>query len=76
MGVKPDRTRVQRNSEVTETEVFTMDPEPRCDLWPAMLRMVDTSGSILPWYDWALIGVSAGALTFFPQLILVFIYQL
>lgn len=53
-----------------------MDPELRRDLWPAMLRRVDTSGSTLPWYDWALIGVSAGALTFFPQLILVFVYHL
>ena len=52
-----------------------MDPELRCDLWPHMLRRLDASGSSLPWYDWALIGGSAGMLAFFPRLILLIAYH-
>jgi hypothetical protein len=46
------------------------------DLWPAVLRRVEPRPTRVPWYDWALIGVSAGVLLFFPQLILVFAYHL
>jgi len=49
------------------------------DLWPAVLRKLaarPARPTRVPWYDWALIGVSAGVLLFFPQLILVFAYHL
>ena len=46
------------------------------DLWPAVLRKLAARSTRVPWYDWALIGVSAGGLLFFPQLILVFAYHL
>jgi hypothetical protein len=46
------------------------------DLWPAVLQRVDARPSRVPWYDWALIGLSAGVLLAFPQLILVFAYHL
>jgi len=46
------------------------------DLWPAVLRKLAARPTRVPWYDWALIGVSAGGLLFFPQLILVFAYHL
>ena len=46
------------------------------DLWPAVLRKLDTRPARVPWYDWALIGLSASVLLFFPQLILVFAYHL
>ena len=46
------------------------------DLWPAVLRKLDTPPARVPWYDWALIGVSASLLLLFPQLILVFAYHL
>ena len=46
------------------------------DLWPAVLRRLEAHPRHVPWYDWALIGVSAGVLLFFPQLILVFAYHL
>jgi hypothetical protein len=46
------------------------------DLWPAVLRKLDTRPARVPWYDWALIGLSASLLLFFPQLILVFAYHL
>jgi hypothetical protein len=46
------------------------------DLWPAVLRKLDAHPVRVPWYDWALIGVSASVFLFFPQLILVIAYHL
>jgi len=48
----------------------------RRDLWPAVLRKLDARPVRVPWYDWALIGLSASVFLFFPQLILVFAYHL
>ena len=46
------------------------------DLWPAVLRKLDTRPTRMLWYDWALIGLSASVLMLFPELILVFAYHL
>lgn len=46
------------------------------DLWPAVLRKLDTRPARVPWYDWALIALSASVFLLFPQLILVFAYHL
>ena len=46
------------------------------DLWPAVLRKLGPRPTPVPWYDWALIGVSASVFLFFPQLLLVFAYHL
>ena len=46
------------------------------DLWPEILRKLDSRPIPVPWYDWALIGVSASVFLFFPQLLLVFAYHL
>ena len=53
-----------------------VNTELRRDLWPAVLRKLDTRPARVPWYDWALIGLSASVFLFFPQLILVFAYHL
>lgn len=50
--------------------------ELRRDLWPTVLRKLDVRPARVPWYDWALIGLSAGVFLLFPQLILVFAYHL
>ena len=46
------------------------------DLWPVVLRKLDPLQTPVPWYDWALIGVSGSVFLFFPQLLLVFVYHL
>jgi hypothetical protein len=46
------------------------------DLWPAVLRKLDARPIRVPWYDWALIGLSASVFLFFPQLVLIFAYHL
>jgi len=53
-----------------------VNTEIRRDLWPAVLRKLEARHAPMPWYDWALIGLSAGVFLFFPRLILVFVYHL
>jgi len=52
--------------------------ELRRDLWPDVLRKVDARqvGVGVPWYDWALVGLSAVMFLAFPRLVLVFAYHL
>ena len=63
------REALQRSFPPVSTEL-------RRDLWPTVLRKIDARPSRVPWYDWALIGLSVGVFLFFPQLILVFAYHL
>ena len=53
-----------------------VNTELRRDLWPAVLRKLDARQPRVPWYDWALIGLSASVFVFFPQLIFVVAYHL
>lgn len=46
------------------------------DLWPAVWRKVEAAPALVPWYDWALLGLSACVFLFFPKLIFVFVYHL
>ena len=50
--------------------------ELRRDLWPDVLRKLDARGVRVPWYDWALVGLSAVMFLAFPRLVLVFAYHL
>jgi len=55
------------------------DAEPSRDLWPEVLRKIDSESAApaaVPWYDWALgAGLLAAALLF-PAAIPVFLYYL
>lgn len=46
------------------------------DLWPQVLRKLDSRSMRVPWYDWALIAVTVLTVLAFPQLMLVFAYHL
>jgi hypothetical protein len=48
----------------------------RRDLWPDVLRQLDVRPAAVPWYDWALVGLSAAMFVAFPRLVLVFAYHL
>jgi hypothetical protein len=50
--------------------------ELRRDLWPDVLRKLDLRPARVPWYDWALVGLSAVMFLVFPRLVLVFAYHL
>ncbi len=52
------------------------DSELKRDLWPELLRKLDARAMPVPWYDWALTALVAGALALFPHLIPVLFYQL
>jgi len=46
----------------------------RRDLWPDVLRKLEHHPVRVPWYDWALVGLSAVMFLAFPRLVLVFAY--
>ena len=48
----------------------------RRDLWPDVLRKLDARKAGVPWYDWALVALSAVMFLAFPRLVLVFAYHL
>jgi hypothetical protein len=50
--------------------------ELRRDLWPDMLRRLERPQVRVPWFDWALLAVSAAVLCFFPGLIPALLFQL
>ena len=50
--------------------------ELRRDLWPDVLRKLDLRTVQGPWYDWALVGLSAVMFFAFPRLVLLFAYHL
>lgn len=51
-------------------------PELSADLWPRMLRKLDTKPLRIPWYDWALVGLVGGVVLAVPDLILILMYHL
>ena len=53
-----------------------VDTELGRDLWPDVLRKLDARPQAIPWYDWALLAVSAVVLLSFPRLVLVLAYHL
>ena len=53
-----------------------VNTELRRDLWPDVLRKLDARKVRVPWYDWALVGLSAAMFLAFPRLVLVFAYHL
>lgn len=48
----------------------------RRDLWPAMLRRLESPPMPVPWYDWALGGALAAAVLLLPNSLLFFAYNL
>jgi hypothetical protein len=46
------------------------------DLWPAMLRRLDSGPAKAPWYDWALGAGVMAFVAFFPGLVPVLLYYL
>jgi hypothetical protein len=46
------------------------------DLWPEVLRKLDARQVVVPWYDWALVGLSTVMFLAFPRLVLLFAYHL
>jgi hypothetical protein len=52
------------------------DAQPARDLWPAVLRRMDSRTAPLPWFDWALLAGLVAFAAFFPASIPVFLYYL
>lgn len=52
------------------------DTELRRDLWRQMLRKLDEQPAPVPWFDWALVGLLAMWILFFPQAVPILLYHL
>jgi len=50
--------------------------ELKRDLWPDLLRKMHEPRVRVPWFDWALAALAAGALIFFPGVIPALLYHL
>jgi len=50
--------------------------EPDRDLWPAVLKGLDTRALAVPWFDWALAAGLVALIVVFPAAIPVFLYYL
>jgi len=46
------------------------------DLWPAMLRRLETPSVRVPWYDWALAACLVVGVLAFPKFVLLVVYHL
>lgn len=55
-----------------------VDTELRRDLWPAMLRKMESEAikKPTPWFDWVLAGCLAGGVVIFPKFLLLVAYHL
>jgi hypothetical protein len=50
--------------------------EPRRDLWPQMLRRLETAPARVPWWDWALLASSIAAICAFPNVLPALLFHL
>lgn len=53
-----------------------VEPEPRHDLWPAVLRRLDKHSLAPAWYEWVMLALVALVLLAIPQAIPVLLYHL
>ena len=53
-----------------------VNTELRRDLWPDVWRKLEARQVGVPWYDWALVGLSGMMLLAFPRMVLVLAYHL
>lgn len=62
--------------DALKQSIPSVNTELRRDLWPDVLRKLDARQVAVPWYDWALVGLSAMMFLAFPRLVLLFAYHL
>ena len=69
-----DEERVKRL--LKQAMPLTGDVEAEHDLWPAMLRRMESRPAAPPWFDWALAGGLAVFAVAFPAWIPMILYYL
>jgi len=52
------------------------DSEPRRDLWPQMLRRLESVPVRVPWWDWALLVGTIAAICAFPNVLPALLFHL
>jgi hypothetical protein len=66
----------QQVREALKQSFPPVDAELGRDLWPDVLHKLDTQPQGVPWYDWALIALTAALFLYFPRLVIVIAYHL
>ena len=73
---------LDRLSESLRRALPPLLEELQRDLWPQMLERLNQSQpravwhARVPWFDWALLGIAAAAMLFFPALLPALLYHL
>jgi len=62
--------------ELVRKAITPAETELRRDLWPGMLRRMETRPNVVPWFDWALLAALAAWFFFNPGAIPVFLFHL
>jgi hypothetical protein len=65
-----------RLKRLLQAAVPPVVPGPVRDLWPDMLRKIETGSLKVPWLDWALAALLAGWTFLFPEAVLRLLYHL
>ncbi len=52
------------------------DTELRRDLWPQMLRRLESGPVHVPWWDWALLAAAVAAICVFPGVLPALLFHL
>lgn len=74
--MRPENHDYEDIREALQQAFPPVNREPGRDLWPAMLRRLESSPTTVPWYDWALAGALAAAVLLLPNSLLFFAYNL
>ena len=71
-----EHSELEKIRESLQRAFPAVDHELRRDLWPLMLRRMETPARVVPWYDWALAASLVVTFIFFPKLALLLAYHL
>ncbi len=62
--------------ELVKNSLPPVGAELQRDLWPSMLRRMETNARRVPWFDWVLLGAVTASLLFVPRMIPMLLYHL
>jgi hypothetical protein len=74
--MKPENHDEKEIRQALQAAFPAVDTGLRRDLWPDLLRRIETPPALVPWYDWILASCLAICVFFLPKFALLFAYHL
>jgi hypothetical protein len=74
--MKPENHDDESIRDALQDAFPAVDTELRRDLWPAMLRRLESPPTTVPWYDWVLAGCLVAVVLLLPKSFLLIAYHL